>query len=629
MPNSAPETHRFEAEVDAVLRLVTHALYANREVFLRELVSNAVDALDKARILALSGEDLRPAEGEAAVRIVLDRDAKTLTVEDNGIGMTAEEARDNLGRIAHSGTRRFLEEVAKGARPDDAALIGQFGVGFYASFIVADRVVVDSLSAQPGAEAVRWASRGDGTFTLEPSDRTRRGTSVTLHIGERDASFLAPAVVERIVRRYSNYVLYPIELFEAGKDAPPRRINATKAFWTRSPKDISEEDYQAFYREFMGGFLLPGDEPLTHLHFSMDAPIQFHALLFVPGRAPMELLGEASRGVALYARHVLVMERAEKIVPVYLRFLRGVVDSEDVPLNVSREAVQDHQSVSAIRRQVTRKVLGHLETIATDNPETYAKIWERFGAFLKEGIHTDNAHRDTLARLLRYPTTASDGALVSLDEYVASMPEDQKAIYYITGTSMEDLAAAPHLEACRERKIPVLLMTDPVDEWVVMNLAEYAGRPLENVSRSTFELPAGTSGKNDEDGALSQLLSKARERLGERVADVRASQRLRSSVSCLVDPPDGIGANMERILKAAQRPVSVRPKILELNPRHRLVQAAEALADTAPDDDRLPVLIDLFCDMAELSQGTVTDPKATVSRIEAVLARFVPPAGGS
>ena len=612
MSQPATTTHRFEAEVDAVLRLVTHSLYTNREVFLRELVSNAVDALDKARIL-----------------VTLDKGARTIRVEDQGIGMTAEEVRDNLGKIAHSGTRRILEEVAKGARPDDAALIGQFGVGFYASFIVADRVEVDTLSARPDAEPVHWASTGDGTYEIGPGTRTERGTAVTLHIGERGEAFLDAEVLTRIIRRYSNFVLYPIELVDAGADKPePRRVNATRAFWTRSPKELSDEDYQAFYREFMGGFLLPGDEPLTHLHFSMDAPIQFHALLYVPGRAPMEILGEATRGVALYARHVLVMERAEKIVPVYLRFLRGVVDSEDVPLNVSREAVQDHKSVSAIRRQVTRKVLGHLETLAKEDRKAYEEIWRRFGAILKEGIHTDNAHRDQLARLLRYPTTTSEGALVSLDDYVASMPEGQEAIYYITGASLEELEASPHLEACRDRNVPVLLMTDPVDEWVVLNLTEYAGKPLRNVSRGEFEAGAGKAdGTGTEGGkaSIEHLVAKAKEILGDRVADVRPSKRLRASAACLVDPPEGLGHNMERILEAARRPVAVRPRILELNPDHRLVRAAEAVAAEAPDDEHLPLYVELFFDMAQLAQGTVADPAGTVRRIQTVLEEVIPP----
>ncbi len=629
MSQQATTTHRFEAEVDAVLRLVTHSLYTNREVFLRELVSNAVDALDKARILALAGESLRPVEGEPKIVVTLDKEARTIRVEDQGIGMTAEEVRDNLGKIAHSGTRRFLEEVAKGARPDDAALIGQFGVGFYASFIVADRVEVETLSARPDAEPVHWSSTGDGTYEIGPGTRTERGTAVTLHLGERGSEFLDADVLTRIIRRYSNFVLYPIELVDAGADDPkPRRVNATRAFWTRSPKELSDDDYQAFYREFMGGFLLPGDEPLTHLHFSMDAPIQFHALLYVPGRAPMEILGEATRGVALYARHVLVMERAEKIVPVYLRFLRGVVDSEDVPLNVSREAVQDHKSVSAIRRQVTRKVLGHLETIAKEDRKTYEEIWRRFGAILKEGIHTDNAHRDQLAKLLRYPTTTSEGALVSLDDYVASMPKDQDAIYYITGASLEELEASPHLEACRDRNVPVLLMTDPVDEWVVLNLTEYAGKPLRNVSRGEFE--AGTTapeqeGTDEGRSSIEHLVAKAKEILGDRVAEVRPSRRLRTSAACLVDPPEGLGHNMERILEAARRPVTVRPKILELNPDHRLVRAAEAVAAEAPDDEHLPLYVELFFDMAQLAQGTVADPAGTVRRIQTVLEEVIPP----
>ena len=638
MPDAAQtQTHSFQAEVDALLRLVTESLYTEREVFLRELVSNAADALDKARFLALTDKELRPAEGEPRITIEIDKAARTLSVEDNGVGMTSEELVEHLGKIAHSGTARFLQQAARDGKAD-LSLIGQFGVGFYAAFMVADEVVVETLSARAGAEPARWASRGDGTFTISPGERGDRGTRVTLHLKEGADEFLERARVEAIVRRYSNYVMYPIVLRETGAEGDEApQINAARAFWTRAPKDLSDEDYQEFYTHVMGGFVLPGDEPLARLHISADAPIQFHAVLFVPARAPLDLFSDEQRGIQLYARRVLIMEHADKLLPAYLRFVRGVVDSEDLPLNVSRETLQDHRAVSAIRRQLTRKMLGRLEEVAQEDPERYEKIWREFGSILKEGIHTDNGHRDQLARLLRYPTTTSGGALVTLDAYVDAMPDDQEAIYYITGTPDEDLARSPHLEACRARGHAVLLMTDPVDEWVVMGLSTYRDKPLRDVTQGEWASPDGEDTEDGEQEApspgLAALIARAQEVLGERVREVRVSKRLRESAACLVVGEGGLGRNMERILRAANRPVPSSPKILELNPEHRFVRAAARLAQEHPEDPRLSEWIELLHDQANLAQGCVPDPAGTVRRMQAVLDHLLdaapaPEAGG-
>ena len=630
-PAISTEQHAFQAETSALLRLVTNSLYTNREIFLRELVSNASDALDKARFEALVAKDLLDQDTEPKITIVADHARGVLCIEDNGIGMSAQEAARNLGTIAHSGTLEYLTRAAAEAAEDkkpDLNLIGQFGVGFYSAFMIATRVDVYTKSARPGHDAVHWSSDGQGTFTVGAADREVRGTRIELTLSDEGKEFLDRYRLEAIIKRYSNYVQYPIELVVRntdGKDDEPKRLNAASAFWTRNPKELGDSDYEDFYRHVMGGFLLPGDKPLARLHLSMDAPIQFSAVLFVPGRRPADLFGEESRNLQLFARRVMVMEHCDKLLPVYMRFVRGVVDSEDLPLNVSREMLQEHQSLSAIRRQLTRKVLKLLEEEATERPESYDAIWKEFGVFLKEGLHTDNAHREQLTSLLRFASTASDGKLVSLKDYVASMVEGQDAIYYITGESLAELQNSPHLEGCCSRGYPVLLMTDPVDEWVVQELEEFEGKPLRSVTQGDLELPSTDASEEASKPCegFEPLVEKAKSVLGERVKDVRASKRLTQSASCLVDAEGGMGRNMERILKLAGRDVSIRPRILEVNPAHPFVRATAQLASTAPDDERLPVYVELLYDQANLAEGAVPDPAGTVKRIQSVLDRLV------
>ncbi|MCA9649239.1 MAG: molecular chaperone HtpG [Myxococcales bacterium] len=642
MTDSAAQPHEFKAEVAAVLRLVTNSLYTNREIFLRELISNASDALDKARFAALVDKDLRDQDVEPHIQLVLDKSRGVLVIEDVGIGMSQEEAETNLGTIAHSGTLRFLEQVAadqaEGKRPD-LNLIGQFGVGFYSAFMVAERIDVYSLSARPGHEPIHWSSDGNG-FTVGPGTRRQRGTRIELTLNEEGKEFLDRWRVEAIVKRYSNFVLYPIKLQvvddKGVTEGDNKQVNAASAFWTRDPKELGDDDYKEFYSHVMGGFVLPGDEPLAHLHLSLDAPIQFKSVLYVPGRRPHDLFGsEEIRGLQLYARRVLVMESCDKLLPAYLRFVRGVVDSEDLPLNVSRETLQEHKSLAAIRRQLTRKVLKLLTDLADEDAEKYAKVWEEFGVFLKEGLHTDNAHREQLTSLLRWPSTLSEGKAISLAEYVASMPEGQEAIYYITGESAQALARSPHVEACRARGYPVLLMTDAVDEWVVQDLHEHDGKPLRSVTQGDLGLSKAEAKTKDGEAAddgeeaeaeaagtadIDALLTKAKEILGERVKEVRASSRLTDSAACLVDEEGGLSRNMERILRMANRDVPSRPRILELNPSHAFVRAANALAQGEGDPPaRLRTWVELLHDQANLAEGTVADPAGVVQRIQGLL----------
>ncbi|MGB1699158.1 MAG: molecular chaperone HtpG [Nannocystaceae bacterium] len=623
--NTQAETHEFRAEVSALLKLVTNSLYTNREIFLRELISNAADALDKARFQALVRDDLSDKELAPSITITVSPSSKTLVIEDTGIGMTRDEASQNLGTIAHSGTLKFLE-AAKSEGKADVNLIGQFGVGFYSAFMVADKVVVQTRSALPGAEPVQWTSSGDGGYELSSINRDVRGTRIELQLKEDAAEFLERYRIQGIVRQYSNYVMHPIHLVVEGEETPesgPEQINAARAIWTRSPSDLSDEDYEEFYKHVMGGFVLPGDTPRARLHFSMDAPIQFSALLYVPGRAPMDLFAEDRKAVQLYARHVLVDDNTDKLLPPYLRFFRGVVDSEDLPLNVSREMLQENKNLSAIRRQLTRKAIKILTETATERAEDYEGLWKEFGSVLKEGLHMDGGHRDELIALTRWYTVNTEG-LSSLADYVKAMPEDQPFIYFIAGEDAATLRTSPHLEALKSRGHDVLLMTDAVDEWVLQSMDDYEGKSFRNVMQGDLDKKAETSEEEGEDtppapSPIDPLLSAAKALLGDNVKEVKASTRLTNSAACLVDADGSMSRNMERILRLARQRVHDTPRVLELNPTHPLVERANELAKESPGDPRLETWVALLHDLASLAEGSIPDPSATVQRLQTAL----------
>ena len=622
------ETHEFKAEVSALLKLVTNSLYTNSEIFLRELISNASDALDKARFEALVDSELEGKDLEASITIIADAKAGTLTIEDTGIGLSRDEAARNLGTIAHSGTLAFLQERAERAAKEGEAgsldLIGQFGVGFYSAFMVADRVDVYSRSARPGHAAIHWSSDGEGSYELTDAQRDARGTRIVLNLKDDTREYVEPYRIRGIVKRYSNHVMHPIRLVvidEDGKSSEPEQLNTASAIWSRNPKELSDEDYAEFYKHVMGGFTLPGDEALARLHFSAEAPIAFNALLFVPGRAPADLFMEDRKALQLFARRVLVMESNDKLLPSYLRFFRGVVDSEDLPLNVSREMLQEHKSLAAIRRQLTRKALKLLENLAADEVEKYAKFWSEFGAVVKEGVHVDGGNRDTLVSLLRYEHTKAEG-LVSLADYVSSMPEGQEHIYYIAGLDEGALRTSPHLEALNAKGYDVLLMTDAVDEWVLESLNDFEGKRFRSVTQGELEDADAGEDEAPEPSPIDPLLVKARAILGERVKDVRASKRLTSTAACLVDSSGGLSRNMERILRMANRdpgaPLPTTPRVLELNPDHALVKKA---LETASGDDAsaLEGQVEILLDLAALAEGSVPDPAGTVRRIQEAL----------
>ena len=644
------ETHEFKAEVAALLNLVTNSLYTNSEIFLRELISNASDALDKARFQALVEDDFGGKELEPHILITANKQDKTLTIEDTGIGMTREEAGQNLGTIAHSGTLRYLDELQKArasgevSEASEVNLIGQFGVGFYSAFMVASEVEVTTLSGKPGSEAVVWRSQGDGRYAVEPGSREHRGTTIKLTLKEEGSELPHRWRIDRLIKRYSNYVIHPIRLRvidEEGedKDPEPNQINAASAIWARSASELEDSDYEEFYKHVMGGFVLPGDEPFAKLHFSADAPIQFHALLYVPGRAPADLFQEDRKALQLYARRVMVMENCDTLLPQYLRFVRGVVDSQDLPLNVSREMLQEHKSLAAIRRQLTRKALKLLNEVASEEPEKYAKLWAEFGPVIKEGLHTDGGQRKELTKLLRYGHTAEAEGLISLKAYVEAMGEDQTYIWYIAGLDESALRNSPHLEAIRARGEDVLLMTDAVDEWVLQSLAEYEGKSFRSITQGELEDEAKADDESKDENAedkdesedsdksedksspIDPLLNSAKVVLGERVRDVRASKRLTESPSCLVDAAGGMSRNMERILRMAQpgTKLSASPRILELNPDHPFVKAASKLSETNKDDPRLPEWVEILHDLAALAEGSVPDPAGAAKRFQRVL----------
>ncbi len=611
---SQPNAHPFQAEVQQLLNLVIHSLYSHKEIFLRELVSNASDALDKLRFRAITEPALLEGAPELEIRLRADKEKGTLTFEDTGIGMTREELMKNLGTIAHSGSREFLEQAAKQGQKD-VNLIGQFGVGFYSAYLVADRVEVVSRAA--GATAAhRWVSDAKGTFVVEPAERAQRGTSVTLHLKEDQKEFLDGWRLRELVTRYSDYVSHPIKLeVEAGK---LETINRASALWQRPKGEISEEQAAEFYKHLSHDF----EPPAAWTHFKAEGSQQFVGLLFVPKVAPFDLHTRDSRGVRLYVKRVMVMERCEELLPQWLRFVRGVVDSEDLPLNVSRELLQDSAVVRGIKKQVVKKVLDLLEKTAREKPAEYAELWKSFGVVLKEGLALEAEYKDKLAPLLRYESSKDQG-LTSLAEYVSRMPEGQKAIYYAYGESRAALAGSPHLESLKKRGFEVLYLTDPVDEWAVKGLGEHDGKPLVSAMQADLGLEETEDQKKarQEQGTrLKPLTDRFAEVLKEKVREVRLSDRLTDSPVCLVVPEGGTHAYMEQLLKERGKALPRQKRILELNPEHPLIQRLSALQEKDPSAANVGEWIELLYDQALLTEGSrPEDPNLLARRMTALL----------
>ena len=604
----------FQAEVQQVLGLVINSLYANKEVFLRELISNASDALDKARFLQLTQKDVTEQAGEAGISIKLDEAARTLTIADNGVGMTRDEVIQNLGTIARSGSLEFLKLNADALRKKDAGgvqLIGQFGVGFYAAFMVADRVDVRTRSMLPGAEPTIWRSTGTGSFAVAVGEREDPGTEIVLHLKEECLEFAKEWRVKDIIRKYSDFVQFPIHV-------DGELANRSKAVWSLPKSQVDAEQHAEFYRHLTGGD--EGETPLLTVHWSVDAPVQFNALLYVPEKAPSDLFDRHRKGLRLYAKRVLIIEDCEKLTPAYLRFLRGVVDSEDLSLNVSREMLQEDKTLAQIEQQLTRQVLKSLKELAESDPAKYLVFWGEFGKVLKEGLTLDWKNKDALADLCRFESMKTEaGKLISLKEYVAAMPEAQKDIYYVTGMGRRAVEQSPHLEAFRKRGYDVLFFIDPIDEWVSRALFNYEKKNLKSVAHGDVDLGEDKTeeAKPEEDvGAAVAAVKKA---LGDKVKDVRVSRRLTDSASVLVAADGDPGANFERIMRMMDKEGVTAKRILELNASHPIVKNLSALAARDAVAPQLGQWAEMLFDQALLAEGVVEDPARLVKRFQDLL----------
>jgi molecular chaperone HtpG len=602
------ETLGFQAEVKQLLNLMAHSLYSNKEIFLRELISNASDACDKLRFEALTDPALFESDSELKIRVAFDKAARTITVYDNGIGMSRQEVIDHIGTIAKSGTREFFESLT-GDRAKDAHLIGQFGVGFYSAFVVADKVTLLTRRAGLTSEhAVRWESDGSGEYTLETVGKQARGTEVTLHLREGQDELLDEWRLKSIIRTYSDHISLPIVMHSGDKD---ETVNQASALWSRPKTEISQQQYEEFYKHVAHDF----EPPLSHVHSKVEGKQEYTQLLYIPSRAPFDLWDrQHRRGVKLYVRRVFIMDDAEALLPAYLRFVRGVIDSNDLPLNVSREILQESKEVEAIRAGLIKKVLGMIEELP---PEKFAKFWSEFGRVMKEGIGEDSANRERIAKLLRFASTHSDSEAqdVSLVDYVSRMKEGQEKIYYVTAETFAAAKNSPHLEIFREKKIEVLLLFDRVDEWLVAHLHEFEGKVLQSVAKGDLDLgKLGTDERTHEIGEFKDLTRKIGKALGERVKDVRVTHRLTTSPACLVADEHEIGGNLARLLKAAgQKVPNVKP-ILEINPQHPLIQRLKNEEHHFEDWSQI-----LF-DQALLAEGgQLEDPANFVRRLNELM----------
>jgi molecular chaperone HtpG len=618
------ETHKFQAEVAQVLHLVTHSLYSHKEIFLRELISNASDACDKLRFEAIAKPELLAGDTDFRIDVSVDKDARALTIRDNGVGMTRDEVIANVGTIASSGTRKFLEALSSEQKAD-ANLIGQFGVGFYSAFIVADKVTLTTRKAglEEGA-GVRWESAGTGEYTLETVDAPQRGTAVTLHLKDDEDEFLQSWQLRSLIARYSDHIGFPIRM-PAEKEGKPSDewevVNQASALWTRPKAELKDEDYQNFYKHIAHDY----SDALAWTHNRVEGNQNFTSLLYVPSKSPFDLMmggRDERKGLKLYVKRVFIMDAAEQLLPAYLRFARGVVDSDDLPLNVSREILQQNRNLEKLKSACTRRVLDLLDKLAKDEPEKFATFWNEFGGVFKEGAAEDFANKERVAKLLRFASTKSDGAAqtVSLDDYIGRMKAGQDAIYFITADGYAAAKGSPQLEALKANDVEVLLLYDRIDDWMATYLTEYADKKLRNVAKGDLDLGklgAGDEGKRKEaEKAAEGVVKKLKDLLGERVRDVRVSTRLTDSPSCLVLDEHDMGLMMQRLMKQAGHDVPAGKPVLEINPAHALVKRLEAESDSAAAND----LGLLLLEQAQLLEGApLEDPAAYVRRVNHLL----------
>jgi molecular chaperone HtpG len=622
------ETRGFQTEAKQLLHLMIHSLYSNKEIFLRELVSNASDAADKLRFEAVSNGDLYEGDTELKIRIGFDKEAKTLTISDNGIGMSRDEVIENLGTIAKSGTAQFMQKLS-GDQKKDAQLIGQFGVGFYSAFIVADKVVVTTRRAgSPTSEAVRWECTGDAEFTVESVEKADRGMTIELHLKEDALEFADHWRLRSIIKKYSDHIAIPVVMKKqepvaddaTSKEPEDEVINTATALWTRSRSDVTEEEYKEFYKHVSHDFT----DPLSWSHNRVEGSLDYTSMLFIPARAPFDLYNrDASRGLKLYVQRTFIMDDAEQFLPLYLRFIKGVVDSNDLSLNVSREILQKDPNIDSMRSALTKRVLDMLSKMAKSEPEDYATFWKEFGQVMKEGPAEDFTNREKIAKLLRFASThaGTDDQNQSLEDYVARMKEGQEKIYYIAAENFNTAKSSPHLEVFRKKGIEVLLLSDRVDEWLMSHLQDFEGKQFQDVGKGELDL-----GKLDSEEekqaqekvaeALKPLLDRAKAALENQVSEVRITHRLTDSPACVVVGDHDMGAQMRRILEAAGQKVPDSKPIFELNPEHPLVKKLEQEAG----EERFNDLAHILFDQANLAEGAqLQDPAAYVQRLNKLL----------
>jgi molecular chaperone HtpG len=621
------QTLGFQAETKQLLQLMIHSLYSNKEIFLRELISNASDACDKLKFESLNNDALYENDGELRITVSFDKDARTVTIADNGIGMTRDEVVANIGTIARSGTKEFFGKLSGDAQKD-ANLIGQFGVGFYSAFIVADKVTLTTRRAGT-TEATRWESDGGGEFTLEDVSKEGRGTEIVLHLKDGEDEFLDDYRLKSIIRRYSDHITLPVRMKKGntyGENGEVivsdemETVNKANAMWTRPKSELSEDDYKQFYKHVSHDW----EEPLAWSHAKVEGRQEYTELLYVPKRAPFDLYDRERRhGVKLFVRRVFIMEDAEKLLPQYLRFVRGVIDSNDLPLNVSREILQHSKDIDTIKAGCVKKVLGLLEDIAENRVEDYAAFWKEFGKVMKEGVGEDFANKDRIANLLRFATTATDSEAqtVSLKDYVARMKEGQDKIYYVTADTFAGAKNSPHLEIFRKKGIEVLLLSDRVDEWLVSSLTEFEGKPLASVAKGGLDLgaledEAEKQAQESKAADFKDLIEKVQSTLGDKVKEVRITHRLTDSPACLVADEHAMSGNLERLLKSAGQHVPGSKPILEINPDHVLVGKLKA----EMGGERFADWSHILFDQALLAEGgTLDDPAGFVKRLNGLM----------
>lgn len=603
----------FKAEVQQLLRILSHSLYKERDIFLRELVSNASDALHRAQFTMLTNQDVLDAGVELAIHIEADKDANTLTVSDTGIGMTREELIENLGTIAHSGAMAFLQTLEEGKKLDD--IIGQFGVGFYAVFMVADEVRVTSRSYQPDAQAWTWISKGDSTYQLRPAAKEDRGTTIEIQLKDDAKEYTSTWRLEQIVKTHSNYVSFPIYVGET-------IANQQTAIWRQSPSQVSEDDYKSFYRQLT----MDVKDPQLHVHIVSDAPVEIHSVLYIPADRDQGLFrSRPDYGLRLYSRKVLIQEHNKDLLPEYLRFVEGVVDSADVPLNVARETVQSNRTIGHIKRALRGRLLKALQDLGEEKPDEYRHFWEHWGLFIKEGVASDFAGRDELLPLLRFQTTKSDGELIALSTYVERMKEDQESLYYILGDSVQSVQRSPHLDPFRANDLEVLYLVDPLDAFMVQSLREIEGKPLANVDDPDLVLPKVENTESEpvtpELGPeqFGKLLARFRKVLGDRVTEVKESKVLKDSPCRLVSAESGPERDMQRVRRLLEENYEIPAKILEVNRGHPLIRDLAALSGRPSADALVDLSIEQLFENLLLLEGLLPNPAEMVPRIQALL----------